>query len=236
MHGEEKMKTQIVYEDPDILICHKPPGLATQSAGVGQPDVVSELKKYLKGAYLGIIHRLDQPVEGLLVFAKNRQAAATLSRQLGGGILNKRYCAQVYGQPPHRSGELVDYLRKEGNAARVVPEGTPEAKRAVLHYQIQDFSHIAGYKNQAGEIWKESRSTCLDIRIETGRFHQIRCQLAHAGMPILGDRKYGTAESLEESRRQGILQTALCACCLELRHPVTGETVFYEIQPEWIKK
>ncbi len=80
------MKTKVIYEDQDILICHKPAGLATQSAGVSQPDVASELKNYLGGGYLGIIHRLDQPVEGLLVFARSPKAAAALSRQLAEGI------------------------------------------------------------------------------------------------------------------------------------------------------
>ncbi|MDE6518271.1 MAG: RNA pseudouridine synthase, partial [Acetatifactor sp.] len=140
------MKTEIVYEDQDILICHKPAGLATQSASVSQPDVVSELKKYLGGGYLGIVHRLDQPVEGLLVFARNKKAAAELGRQLTQGILQKRYCALVYGQPPQESGRLVDYLRKEGSLSKVVPEGTSEAQKAVLQYRIRQ----AGGRTAAG--------------------------------------------------------------------------------------
>lgn len=229
------MRTEIIYEDQDILICHKPAGLAVQSARVGQPDVVSELKNHLSGAYLGIIHRLDQPVEGLLVFAKNKKAAAALTRQLEEGTLHKQYCALVYGCPPQNSGELTDYLYKDGNMARVVPEGTPGAKKAVLQYKMRTVPKGREDKCPAGETLTAGKSVCLDIHIDTGRFHQIRCQLAHAGMPILGDQKYGTAESLEESRRLGICQTALCACRISLQHPVTGRTVFYEINSNWIK-
>lgn len=222
------MKTRIVYEDPDILICHKPAGLATQSASVSQPDVVSELKDYLKGAYVGVVHRLDQPVEGLLVFARSKRAAAALSRQLEDGTLRKRYCVLAYGHPPQDRGELADYLCKEGNRARVVREGAPGAKKAVLQYQVRQADF--GGKNGMLEC------SCLDIRIDTGRFHQIRCQLSHAGMPVLGDRKYGTAESLETARRLGILHVALCAYSIQLRHPVSGREISHEISPEWMKQ
>ena len=142
------MKTEMIYEDKDLLVIRKPAGLATQSAGVGQADVVSELKNYLartsgsKGQpYLGIIHRLDQPVEGLLVFAKNKNAAAALTKQLGGqensGLLNKQYYAVICGKPLSKEGQLVDYLMKEDNLAKVVtgqPSQSAQAKKAVLQY------------------------------------------------------------------------------------------------------
>lgn len=219
------MKTRIAYEDRELLICHKPAGLATQSASVSQPDMASELKKYLGGGYVGIIHRLDQPVEGLLAVAKNKGAAAALSRQLAAGELCKQYCALAYGKPPREQGELADYLRKEGGMAHVVGEGAPDAKRAVLRYQVR--------QGQSGPM-PPGNYTCLDIYIGTGRFHQIRCQLSHAGMPILGDQKYGTAESLEEGRRLGLGHVALCAYRLRLLHPSTGREVSCEIRPGWL--
>lgn len=222
------MRTRIVYEDQDLLICYKPAGLATQSASVTEPDMVSELRNYLKGAYVGVVHRLDQPVEGLLVFARNKRTAAALGRQLEDGTLRKQYCVLVYGHPAQDRGELADYLRKEGSFARVVCEGSPEAKRAVLQYQIR--------QSVSGEADRSSECTCLDIRIDTGRFHQIRCQLSHAGMPVLGDRKYGTAESLELSQRMGIRNTALCAYRLQLLHPVSGREIACEISPDWAKQ
>lgn len=218
------MKTRIVYEDRDIIICHKPAGLPTQSSSVSHPDVVSELKAHLAGGYVGIVHRLDQPVEGLLAFAKNPKAAAVLSRQLTEGTLEKRYCALVWGHPLDEEDELTDYLLKEGNLSRVVTEKTPGAKRAVLRYRVR-----GSQTDSAG-----GNHTCLDICIGTGRFHQIRCQLAHRGMPVLGDQKYGTAESLEESRILGIRQAALCACAIRLTHPVMGREISYEISPDWI--
>lgn len=222
---EADLKTKVIYEDRDILICCKPAGLATQSAVITQPDVVSELKGYLGGGYLGIVHRLDQPVEGLLAFAKNQKAAAALSRQLAQGIMQKRYCALVYGQPPAERGRLTDYLRREGSLSKVVPAETAGAQKAMLEYRANPSVFGGGV----------SGCCCLDIRIETGRFHQIRCQLSHAGMPILGDRKYGTLESLEESKRRGISRTALCACGIRLRQPVTGEEISREITPGWMK-
>ena len=146
------MKTEILYEDNSILVIRKPAGLAVQSAGIGQADVVSELKSHLaklpdagrpgpgKGEpYLGIVHRLDQPVEGLLVFAKDKKAAAALSKQLAEGALNKHYYAVLCGYPDCPEGDLVDYLRKEGNVAVAVTGREQEfadAKIAALHYRI----------------------------------------------------------------------------------------------------
>lgn len=119
------MRTEILYEDKIIMVIRKPAGLAVQSAGIGQPDVVSELKSHLaklpdtgrlgpgKGEpYLGIVHRLDQPVEGVLVFAKEKKSAAVLTKQLSAGTLNKQYYAVLCGYPAVAEGELVDYLRK----------------------------------------------------------------------------------------------------------------------------
>ena len=103
------MKTEIIYEDANILVCYKPAGLPVQTAKVGQMDLVSELKNYLHSAYLGIIHRLDQPVEGLLVFAKDTKSAATLSACLQKGTLNKQYYGVISGKPSAPGGELVDY-------------------------------------------------------------------------------------------------------------------------------
>ena len=146
------MRTEILYEDKIIMVIRKPAGLAVQSAGIGQPDVVSELKSHLaklpdtgrlgpgKGEpYLGIVHRLDQPVEGVLVFAKEKKAAAALTKQLSDGTLNKHYYAVLCGYPAVAEGELVDYLRKEGSVAVAVTgreKNFPDAKIAKLHYSI----------------------------------------------------------------------------------------------------
>lgn len=217
------MKTHIIQEDRDILVCHKPAGLAVESAAVGRMDMVSELKNYLKSPYLGVIHRLDQPVEGLLVFAKNQKAAADLSRQLQQNTMNKEYYAAVCGQPSCDEAALVDYLQKDHktHTAKVAEMGAQGAKEAILTYRI-----LQTY------TWKGCTVSLLHVQIKTGRFHQIRAQLAHAGTPILGDRKYGSETSLALSQTLGVKNAALCACSLEFIHPVTGEAMSFRITPD----
>lgn len=219
------MQTRIIFEDEQVLVCHKPAGLATQTAQVGRPDMVSELKKYLGGAhYLGIIHRLDQPVEGLLVFAKTKEAAAKLTAQLSKGSLNKQYYAVVCGKPMAELGELVDYLCKDKDVARVSERGAAEtgAKKAILQYQL--------VSSAMTEVSQEI--SLLNIHIDTGRFHQIRVQMAHAGMPLLGDSKYGSAESMELSRKLGLRNVALYAYHVEFEHPVTKKKLEFQIAPQ----
>ena len=228
------MKPRIIYQDDAIIVAYKPSGLATQTAKVGQADLVSELKKELaaqgkangvkQAPYLGIIHRLDQPVEGLLVFAKTQKAAAVLSKQLSGGTLNKQYFAVICGKVFVKEGELVDYLLKgSDNRAKVVTgqeKEYPDGKKAVLQYKILE------------SLSTPSAISLVDIHIDTGRFHQIRAQMSHAGMPLLGDTKYGTDESCNLSREQAIRNVALCAYKLLLLHPVTNKRMSFEIKPE----
>ena len=224
------MQTKIIYEDSHILVVHKPAGLATQSSKVGQPDLVSELKNYLakqekNGApYLGIVHRLDQPVEGLLVFAKTKEAAGKLTTQLAGGALNKQYYALVCGKPGEESGELVDYLCKEGNLAKIVTAQDKDAKKAVLQYKVLANKELNGEEN----------ITLLDIHIDTGRFHQIRAQLSGSGWPILGDGKYGNEASVNLSRHLKVPNVALYAYRLELKHPATGKQLTFSIEPKML--
>lgn len=222
------MRTKILYEDKDVLVVYKPAGLAVQTAHVGQQDVESDLKNYLTGQqgspYVGIVHRLDQPVEGLLVFAKTREAAADLNRQLQNGDFCKEYLAVVCGKPTREEEELVNFLLKEKGRAYVFGQaGNPpkDAKRAVLHYKVE-----AQNKTAAGEL------SLLRVRLETGRFHQIRAQLSHAGVPILGDSKYSSEASGQMSSELGIRHTALCACKLCFRHPGNGEEMEYTVNPE----
>lgn len=236
------MMTEILHEDGDILVVYKPAGLATQTAKVGQPDVVSELKNYLQrtqkplqGAgggnipYLGVIHRLDQPVEGLLVFAKNKSAAASLSGQLQRcrteGNFCKNYYAVLCGIPEEKEGELTGWLYKTRDSRAVVMDmpgkgqEDGKAKRAILRYRIL-------------QVREEFGLALADIRLETGRFHQIRAQAAHAGTPLLGDRKYGTEETGEKTRELGVSQVALCASSLEFRHPVLKKEMRFQIKPK----
>lgn len=216
------MRTIIQYEDRHIIIAYKPAGLATQTSRVGQADVVSELKNYVRGGYIGVVHRLDQPVEGLLAFARTREAAAALSGQLERGAFSKQYCAVVCGKPEPGRGELVDYLCKTaGNRAEVVSAGQADArgaKAAKLWYEVMAVSDGADM-------------SLLRVHIDTGRFHQIRAQLAHAGVPILGDAKYGTDLSAQLSREHSVRNVALCACELKCIHPVSGEELAFRVVP-----
>lgn len=217
------MDKMIVYEDNALLIVHKPAGIATQTAKPGQADLVSELKNYRKNkgedTYIGVIHRLDQPVEGLLVFAKNQSAAKELSRQLQTGVLKKSYLALVYGEiETGAAGELKDFMIKDSrtNMSRVTDKGTNGAKEAELSWKCTETYLGKGYSR-------------LEVEIFTGRHHQIRVQLANAGMPILGDIKYGTDKSKELSQSLNIKNTALFAHKLALLHPQTGKPLEYRL-------
>ncbi|MDD6178731.1 MAG: RluA family pseudouridine synthase [Clostridium sp.] len=241
------MQTQIVYEDEAVLVIRKPAGLATESAGIGQKDVVSELKNYAakknpgKMPYLGIVHRLDQPVEGLLVFAKTKKAAENLTAQLGKGTLKKEYLAVVCGKVPENTGRLVDYLAKEKGMAVVKNAADAKKEKDVDAQTEKDVDAQAGKaadpqaKKAVLTYTKKAETekfTLLAVQTETGRFHQIRAQLSHAGFPILGDEKYGSEESKELSREKKIRFTALCAASLSFRHPVTGKFMAFTQAPQ----
>lgn len=219
---------RILYEDNDVIVCHKPAGIATQTARVGQADMVSEIANYLKMShpdlktlpYVGVVHRLDQPVEGILVFAKNKAAAADLSRQAAGDGMKKEYLAVICGDNLLRAGELTDYLLKDGktNTSRIVPSEVKGAKEAKLSYEVLS-EGLSG-------------TALVRVRLYTGRHHQIRVQMANAGMPLLGDRKYGGEAAALLSSQLGMREIALCAYRLAFAHPRTGERMRFEIEPE----
>jgi 23S rRNA pseudouridine1911/1915/1917 synthase len=238
------VRTEIVYEDDSVIVCYKPAGLATQTAKTAQADMVSELKNYLyKGAapYLGVVHRLDQPVEGLLVFAKNKKTAAVLSEQLATENFNKHYYAVICGQPERNEGRLVDYLAKTTDNTAVVRDTCAEADGEYVKIKNLQFKEaVLSYKSCGSRTVNETDGenigrqiiSLLDIQIETGRFHQIRAQLSHAGTPLLGDGKYGNEKSVELSRRLRVKNVALCAYRLEFVHPVTGKLLKFERKPK----
>ena len=189
-----------------------------------QMDVESELKNYLKGKPVYVVHRLDQPVEGILVFAKTKEAAASLSMQLSSDEMNKEYRAVVFGSMTEKQGTLVNYLKKEakGNLSKVVKETDPEAKYAELSYEV------IGEK----KMETEEEISLLKIRLKTGRHHQIRVQLAAANHPLLGDQKYADEKTLAFSRENGIRNVALCAAKLHFIHPSTKEKMEFQITPK----
>ena len=221
------MKTQILHEDKDILVCYKPAGIPTQTKQTMQMDVESELKNYLKGKMVYVVHRLDQPVEGILVFGKTKNAAASLSKQLSSDKMNKEYRAVVLGSMEEKQGTLVHYLKKEnkGNLSKVSVETDAEAKYAKLFYEV-----IAERKEVVAE--ETIPLSLLKIRLKTGRHHQIRVQLAAVNHPLLGDTKYADEKILELSRQIGIRNVALCASNLYFCHPTTKERMEFQISPK----
>ena len=215
----------ILYEDKDILVCHKPAGVAVQSARFGMADMESSLKNHLalktpgKMPYLGIIHRLDQPVEGVLVFAKTPKAAAELNRQITSKTVTKEYLAVTAQLPEEKQGHLEDYLKKNGktNTSAVVTPETDGAKKAVLDYEV--LNEVSDERTLTG------KRILVRIQLGTGRHHQIRVQMAHAGMSLLGDRKYNPEDSSG-------LPLGLCSCHLVFRHPVTGKKLEFQVTPK----
>lgn len=217
------MTPNILYEDTDILVCLKPAGIPTQSSRIGTPDMVSILKNYLynnitqkKEPYLAVIHRLDQPVEGLLVFAKTPSSAKSLNKQLTSFGFGKHYRALLTGTPPSLESVLTDYMVKDGksNTSRICTSDTPGAKKAILHYKI---------------IQSASPYSLADITLETGRHHQIRVQMAHLGCPIVGDRKYSGISACTNTENISCQTLQLFACRLSFKHPRTGKQMNFEL-------
>lgn len=210
----------IVYRDSEIIVVNKGAGVPVQTKSITQKDLESELKKLLvsegiKNPYLAVINRLDQPVSGMVLFALNKNAAAKLSDDLTKGRIDKYYKAEILGEFEQKEGVLEDMLYKDAkaNVSYVTDEKNPhfkESKKAVLEY-------------------KEVSPGSLEIKLITGRHHQIRVQLAHAGHPLLGDTKYGTDESREETVKRGIKELKLQAYKLEINHPRTGERMEFQI-------
>ena len=214
----------ILYDDKDIIVCRKRPGIATQTSRLGEPDMLSILKNYLKSSYIGLVHRLDQPVEGILVFGKTKEAAAELSIQNMGDAMSKKYYAVVMPEEMIKAeAVLVDFLVKNGreNTSRVADKGVKDARRSELSYKV-----VKTLQQEDGR-----RTALVRVQLKTGRHHQIRVQMANAGMPLLGDGKYGSEKSKCLSSDMGIKNVALCAYNLEFVHPKTGKKMSFMIEP-----
>ena len=143
-----KIAEHILYEDDKLLVCVKPAGIAVQTKRMGEQDMESLLRNYLaaKGEtpFIGIIHRLDQPVEGVMVFGKTKEATAELNRQMQKNGFGKYYLTVVYGKAEPKEGQLIDFLKKDGrsNTSSVVKQGTADAKRAALTYRVLQYSTL----------------------------------------------------------------------------------------------
>jgi 23S rRNA pseudouridine1911/1915/1917 synthase len=190
---------KVLYEDNHLIAVFKPAGVLTQGDRTGDASLMDEVKKYFKEKYkkpgnvfLGLLHRLDRPVCGIVLFAKTSKGASRLSEQFRNGEVEKIYHAVVIGRPKQKKGVLINYLRKDAGKGR-------EAK---LSYEVVRFN---------------DKYSLLEIKPETGRFHQIRVQLSLAGFPILGDIKYGAPSPLPDR------SIALCATSLSFRLATKNE-------------
>ena len=203
---------RIIYIDNHLIAVTKPAGLLTQPSGNADESLIDQTRQLIKEKYnkpnnifLGLVHRLDRNVSGVILFARTSKAASRLSKQFREGTLEKRYRAIVLGKLKKEHTTLVHYLRKEKSLrATVFPRETPEAKRSELSYDV---------------INSLEKKSLLEVSLSTGRFHQIRAQMAFIGHPIIGDVKYGAPEPLPNQ------EIALYAHKLVFSHPVSNEEI-----------
>ncbi len=211
---------KILFEDNHIIVVEKKPNIPSQADKTEDEDMLTIVKQYIKekynkpgNVYLGLVHRLDRPVGGVMIFAKTSKAAARLSEQVRSKVFKKKYLAVVDGKIEEQVGTLENYLYKDErlNMSRVVSKDKKNAKLAKLDYKVLKYNEI---KNLS----------LLEINLHTGRHHQIRVQLSNFGHSIFGDQKYG-------NRGQG-KQIALWAYELTIEHPITKEKITFKDLPE----
>ncbi len=221
------MKLDILYEDDVMLACVKPCGVPSQGDKSNDEDMVTVIKNYLfdksdsdEEPYVAVIHRLDRPVGGVMIFAKTPEVAARLSDQVQDGRMVKYYQAILTGELPDFDGQLVDYIVRDPktNTARVVKKGEKGAKKAVLYYEVLDV-----FETSEGVL------SYVLIELATGRHHQIRVQMAARNCGIWGDTKYNP---LFQKSKNKYKQIGLYSSRIELLHPVTGEELVFKAEPE----
>lgn len=215
--------SQIIYEDNHLIAINKLPGQIVQGDKTGDICMAEEIKQFLKvrdakpgNVFCGVIHRLDRPVGGVVLFAKTSKALSRMNELVKGRDFHKIYHAVVKEMPPQSEGHLEDYLvrNEKLNKSFVTRDSAqPEAKLAVLDYRLLATSK-GGYH-------------LLEVELHTGRHHQIRCQLAHLGCPIKGDLKYGAPRSNPDG------SISLHASRLEFEHPVRHERIVIEAPDPW---
>lgn len=252
MRKKFRIMLTILYEDPQVIVVEKPSGIESQSAKGFEPDMVSLLQNHIWGSqagqkgkiytklstdwgkrstnqgkkqvpYVAVIHRLDKPVSGVMVYGKTPGAAAFLSKQAKEGKMDKVYYGVVCGKPVDSVGNFVDYLKKDGKSNRsiTVDKSDREGKYAKLEYQtVETITLNAGIPGAGMQL------SLVKIRLLTGRHHQIRVQFAERGMPLWGDNRYNP--DFASGRLKGSI--ALCAARLSFDHPSTGKRLTYSIK------
>ena len=204
---------QVVYEDNHIIIVYKESGEIVQGDKTGDTPLSETVKDYIKTKYnkpgnvfLGVVHRLDRPVAGLVIFARTSKALTRLNAMFKNGDIHKTYWAITKNVPPAVEGTLVNWLTRneKQNKSYAYEREVPGAKKAVLSYRV--IGHTANYQ-------------LLEVHLMTGRHHQIRCQLAHMGCPIKGDLKYGAKRSNPDG------SISLLSHAVDFEHPVSHERI-----------
>jgi 23S rRNA pseudouridine1911/1915/1917 synthase len=211
---------EVLYEDSHLIALNKPSGLLVQGDASGAMSLMDLTREYIRKKYrkpgnvfLGLVHRLDRPVSGLVLFARTSKAASRISEQLRSRTVEKTYRALVHGKVTPPSGSLLSFLRKGEKKAQLAGEDEPEAKKASLSYRT---------------LWSGKGKTLLHIDLHTGRKHQIRAQFAGLGHPVEGDMKYGASYPLSGG---GI---RLVALSLSFKHPTRDERITIAAHPpDW---
>ena len=214
--GKVMNKLNVLYEDNHIIVVEKPVNVLSQGDNTGDISLLDMVKEYVKdkynkpgNVYIGLVHRLDRPVGGIMVFARTSKAASRLSKMVSEHNFSKKYYAVVSGKMEKESDTFVDNLKRLDNGNSVV---SADGKKSILSYKLLGYS-------------KEKNASLVDVSLETGRHHQIRVQFASRGHALLGDQRYGAQDKT---------QIALYAYCLEFEHPVTKEKMRFCKNPEKI--
>ncbi len=210
---------EVICEDGPVIAVNKPPGLISQGAPIGTPCLIGLVKDYLKHkydkpgeVYLGVPHRIDRPVSGVVVFSRNSKCAARLAEQFAERVVKKTYLAVLERPPNEEAGTLTDWLYRIPNEPKVIVCGPDheDAKQAILHYKV---------------LQRAKGRALVEIDLGTGRMHQIRIQLGSRGWPIIGDDQYGSTVLFpgisRETQRESPI--ALHAARLIIQHPVRYE-------------
>lgn len=215
---------EVLYEDNHIIVVEKPRNMPVAPDASGDPSLLEEVKQYIKvkyekpgEAYIGLVHRLDRPAGGVVVFARTSKAAARLSEQVRTHEAGRTYFAVVRGTPPKQADRLEHTLLKDTaeNMVNIVPPSTEGGKNAILNYRIVQTITTKEY----GVL------TLVQVQLETGRSHQIRAQMAHIGCPLFGDQRYGFSVNKKGQ------QLALYAVKLSLNHPTLKQRMSFICYP-----
>lgn len=210
------IEENIVYEDNHLLVVIKPQNVASQGDSSQDENILDLLKEFIKkrdnkpgNVFVGLVHRLDRPTGGVMVFAKTSKCASRLSEQMQSGSFEKEYFAVVGGVPKEKRGHLEHYLKKDEstNIVHIVPQLTTDAKLAILDYETLE---------------SNDQMSLLKVKLQTGRGHQIRVQLNAIGNAIVGDQKYGIKANCD---------MALWAYKLKFDHPITKERMCFICEP-----